>query len=445
MRHFVLSEKVKWYITFIIFFFLLLNTYIQRITYIEYIRKGVIQGQTIYLNDDAKEYYRLGLEKEFPCYSTFRDPFILIVARSVCALFGDIHAVPGIDDLHNNELLRTTSVIINMLALCMLFAFTLLAVNRSVALTVAFLWSSNIWSIFYSVGFLRVDIVNFFHFTILTLMIILFRVKKKKLIYTSYSAIAVAGACLILTRMSSAATFILIMTTFNLIKYFFKKWRRIDLYGSFASLSVALLLISPFLIHNRNETGYCFSSSNGHARFWRNEEFAGKDGYPTRAEVAENPYRGAKTTPFEYIWGDHSILEIIGRYIHGYYKASTHYLYRLYKFIFPFEIFSNFLNIAILLCALPGAVLCALKREKGILILAGAVIFIFPFIFIIPLDTVLGPLPMKTGVEPRFTMPLLPFAFIFSAIFLSWCGEKISARYAQYSNDVEGRKKAKRK
>jgi hypothetical protein len=80
---------------------------------------------------------------------------------------------------------------------------------------------------------------------------------------------------------------------------------------------MALVLIMPHLIHNKKEYGDFMYSANYHARFYRNLEFQGQPGFPSKEEVAMNAYAGEPVTAFEYIVQMHEWKDIVQRVLRG--------------------------------------------------------------------------------------------------------------------------------
>jgi hypothetical protein len=83
--------------------------------------------------------------------------------------------------------------------------------------------------------------------------------------------------------------------------------------------SVALIgvIVSPLLIGNAVLNDDPLYHSNVHARFYRNLEFAGKPGFPTREEFARHSFAGPPVTWGEYLFGDHSLGEAARRAVKG--------------------------------------------------------------------------------------------------------------------------------
>ena len=108
-----------------------------------------------------------------------------------------------------------------------------------------------------------------------------------------------------------------------------EKWSRLDAALAAGACLAVWLLVAPYLIYNRSQAGAAFAPHQAHARFWRNHEFAGRPGFPTRAEVVADSYCGPPITPSGYVFGLHSFPEVVGRLVKGTFAAYTRYLWRL--------------------------------------------------------------------------------------------------------------------
>jgi hypothetical protein len=83
---------------------------------------------------------------------------------------------------------------------------------------------------------------------------------------------------------------------------------------------LSLVVVSPVLIHNRVLYGDFMYSVNIHALFYRNIEFVGKPGFPTKEEVADNAFCGPELTMFDYIFRLHSPAQVVRRSILGFWR-----------------------------------------------------------------------------------------------------------------------------
>lgn len=83
--------------------------------------------------------------------------------------------------------------------------------------------------------------------------------------------------------------------------------------------SVALIgvIVSPLLIGNAILNDDPLYHSNIHARAYRNLEFAGQPGFPTRKEFDRHFFAGPPVTWGEYVFGDHTLGEVARRAAKG--------------------------------------------------------------------------------------------------------------------------------
>ena len=395
-----------------------------------------------FLQNDSNAFYEYSMMLPYPCFTISRPPLFLIYTKTVIKLFGDVKAKTlaflksnpskiNLDKysnelskiLLNHTILRESSIFLNLIAIILFFIFIITFAGKVPALICSLLWALNYNSIFYSVLYVRVDMMTIFNFCGLCFLLLLIRAQKHKNLLSIGIVLFFALACL--TRLSAISTTFLSLAAFNLVKLLFKQWSLKVLYRSLIILAGIVILISPYLFYNYYRTG-CFAPvMNHHAKFWRNQEFAGKPGYPTVKEVASNSYCGADTTTFEYILKDHSLLGVVGQYTKGYWNSIFVYLPKM----FEFQVFNNTIMKLwwILLFAVWGIIFCIKKKEYGVMLVLFSLIIIFPFSFILSLNEVFSADPAKNiiGVEPRFNMAILPYAFLMCLIGISYVLEVI--------------------
>jgi hypothetical protein len=80
---------------------------------------------------------------------------------------------------------------------------------------------------------------------------------------------------------------------------------------------ILVTILSPLLILNWIRHHDPLYHSNYHAVFYRNQEFAGRPGFPGKAEVASDSYAGTPTTWSAYIFRQHTPGELAMRYASG--------------------------------------------------------------------------------------------------------------------------------
>jgi hypothetical protein len=385
-----------------------------------------------FLMCDSNAFYNYGLLIPYPCFTISRPPGFIILTRTILKCFGDMNATT-VEHLRtlknklnkdaftlevkkvilNHTLLRESGILLNITSIFLIFLFVWWFAGKFSALICALLLSINSYSIFYSIMYLRVDVMTILNLSILILFIILLKTDKYKHLTTAGIIFFCSMASI--TRLSALSTVFLTVILFILIKIIYKKWNIKDFRIGFVVIVVTLSTVSPYLIYNYTQTSDFTPVMNHHAKFWRNHEFAGKPGYPTISKVAENPYSGPETTSFKYMFEDHTLVKAIIQYAKGYWKSFTKYLPKM----FIFQINNIEYNFEWLLFFIfPGMYYCIRNRETGLMLLIFSLIVLFPFSFILSLNEIFSSDPAKNiiGVEPRFNMAILPYAFILCAI-----------------------------
>jgi hypothetical protein len=114
-----------------------------------------------------------------------------------------------------------------------------------------------------------------------------------------------------LNSLSSISYVVLLVIYFGLRQR--SKWWHVV-----APLVIGLGMVSPHLLYNKREYGDLFYSSNIHARFYRNMEFQDQPGFPTSKDVERDKYAGNRISTAGYIFGLHSIPDVIRRSLVGF-------------------------------------------------------------------------------------------------------------------------------
>ncbi|MCF7791093.1 MAG: hypothetical protein K9L78_03795 [Victivallales bacterium] len=404
-------------------------------------KAGSSSVNKVFLVQDPNAFYNYAVLLPYPCFTISRPPFFLIYTKSILKLFGHIKAgtleqARALKNKINSKeiqekfkkiflnhlLLRENGIFLNLFFIVFTALFMYRLFGSFPAIISTALSSFNFYNIFYSVMYFRVDMLAILNLTALLLFCVLLKKSKHKFLTVSALIIILSAASL--ARLSTLSTAFLSVLCFNLIKFFYNKWDIRVAGVSGILLLGTFILVSPYLIYCYNQTGTPAPVMNHHAKFWRNHEFAGKPGYPSVAEVAENPYCGPETTGFKYVFKDHSLPGVITQYAKGYWFSFTEYLPEM----FCFYIFGKKYNLWwLLLFAFPGIICCFRKREEGIMLLFFSITVLFPFAFILPLNEIFSPNPADNviGVEPRFNMPILPYAIMLSALGINFCFHSI--------------------
>ncbi|MFM8552521.1 MAG: hypothetical protein ACKOCD_09510 [Nitrospiraceae bacterium] len=131
--------------------------------------------------------------------------------------------------------------------------------------------------------------------------------------------LALAGAVAQLIRFNSYAFLVPLLLVWA--------WRKTQRrWGYVAVPALFILAVSlPHVIHNYKAYGDPLYSVNFHFTWFRNYEFVVKkglfcEGCPTRDQYYDTPYAGPPISGFQYIFGLHSIPEIVGIMMQGYWK-----------------------------------------------------------------------------------------------------------------------------
>jgi|GEM_PF-2686891 len=180
-------------------------------------------------------------------------------------------------------------------------------------------------------------------------------------------------------------------------------WRQKIAWKKFWIAPVGLLLLIPYLVYSYQKFGDPFYSANVHAMWYRNYEFVvikgtSCEGCPTLAEIARGK-RGAHVTTFQYIFGMHSLGEVISRTAHGYAEL----------FFRPTNLFWKQVGLKttpVYYLYLLGLLLLIFSRFREILIFPILTINILAFL--VPL-----------GIDARLVMHTAPFV-VFALVYTVW-------------------------
>lgn len=153
-----------------------------------------------------------------------------------------------------------------------------------------------------------------FEMIILTILLMvyllfLYRAKKKRI------SSLVTGLCGGLILLAYLPNLPLVLFTI-ILKGIREKWRAVHF---LTSVILSFLICSPYLIYSARNFGDPLNSINVHAKWYRNMEFAGKPGFPTKEEVEKNSYCGDALTSFDYMFKLHSFKEVVTRSARGFY------------------------------------------------------------------------------------------------------------------------------
>jgi dolichyl-phosphate-mannose-protein mannosyltransferase len=217
-----------------------------------------------------------------------REPLFIWFIRASFVLFG----------INTDTVLRFLTVILSIFVIPAVFFAGKRWFGAGRALLASFFCTVNPYFIFMSTRGLRLEL---YLLCVLLFLTSLDWLRKKDLWGGFYVGLA-SGICL-LARITSFS-FTIPLTLFFCIL------RKAKFYNILIALMLSLILITPHLIFNYQTTGDAMFSSNIHAKFYRNREFAGEPGFPGKEEVIKDPYCGDPISSFKYIFGLHSTFEV---------------------------------------------------------------------------------------------------------------------------------------
>ncbi len=364
------------------------------------------------LKADALGYYRLAIEgRPFFAAST-REPLFPRMMRWTVLAFGDPAPADAAADLRNQLLVRrmTSWVGLGLIALIGVLGWRLAGPWGGVI--GSWMYAASSQANYLAVAALRHTTMGVLLVSLVLLL--LSRPRRRALRWARAAAVCLLCAALPLVRISSLAVVPLIVVGWAALRVLGNRRERparVTILEAAAYLAVAVLAVSPYLLACRREHGHPFSAMNKHATFWRNHEFAGRPGFPTKEEVIRDSYTGEPITSGQYVFGLHTLPQVAARYADGYWLSVTRYVPRIFAWTGREEGRVRVVRYHVVWLWLVGlAWACWKRRTHGLLVVATFAAQ-FPFAFIVPLNTVL-PQEMLGGVEPRFTMPMAPFVAV---------------------------------
>lgn len=355
------------------------------------------------LDPDAVHYRYIADHMQSPIDTEAREPLFIWLAKGMFLVFGS-------SDLN----LRILTLILSMVCVILLFFLALRLFNPFVAIFATFLYGTNYWFSYSGVRGLRHELYTLIF--LLLAWVLIPRVREKSpngnevpngplsaesagKSPVTWLWVGILGGLAFLSNLGFFSVMFALIVFFGIKK----KWRIPHI---FLSLFLALLMVSPYLVHCRVKYGEIFYANNMIARGMRNREFAGKPGFPTKMEVKENLYRGSQIKMSQFIFKLHSPKEILRRSAYG--------LHRIYSGEFPKYIYfyrSALLKLFYLigLLELVRRVFC--RRSHPLLASQSLDILVFYFLIGAPFSFFAG-----GDFDWRHVIHLAPLASCFSMI-----------------------------
>ncbi|MBN1901625.1 glycosyltransferase family 39 protein [Candidatus Sumerlaeota bacterium] len=327
------------------------------------------------LDPDARGYYDIALNGKglfdtmtsIPPY--IREPFFIWFIRSAFLIFGD----------KTDAALRLLTVLLSVAVIPAAFYAGKRLFGIFPAFLASFFCAINPYFINMSARGLRMEL---YILCVLLFLASIERLGEKDSWKGARCGIA-AGICS-LTRITSLS-FTIPLTLYFAIR---KKANPTDM---IISLIIPFIMIFPHLRFNYAEKGDPFFSSNIHARFYRNREFAGKAGFMTSEQATADPYGGETISSLGYLFRLHFLPQVFtgtikglfriffGGYARGGLLGGWKIFFLIYLFGLSRTLFSKkweWLLVAIILQA-PGAFLASMGLDWRLTLHAAPLLYFF--------------------------------------------------------------------
>lgn len=330
------------------------------------------------LEKDALQFYQQATQPHSFYAASIREPFFPFIIKCWLWLWGST----------DQMLVRTLTGLIGLGLVVLVATLGWKLAGPWCGVVCAWMYASSALVAYYSVSALRESTMGFL-VVLLTLLLLC------KSSWPQRCGLILVSAALPLMRLDSLVVEFLVFGG-----WVAWRWSRQAAVESIVYIAAGWLAVAPFLIACHREYGQAFHTSNVHATYWRNHEFADRPGFLTRDQVMSDAYSGEPTTAFRYIFGLHSIPEVIGRYIHGYWISLMVHMRMIFSWLDTGNPFVWFWILGLFWA-------CRYWRTQGLIPLV-ALAAQFPFAFIVPVNTVM-PGRYHAGVEVRFSLPMAPF------------------------------------
>ncbi len=306
------------------------------------------------LDPDAGTYMGIARGMSGPFDTDFREPFFMWCVKIFFFLFGSTEVN-----------LRLLSLFASLITIVMTYLFATKTLKSPiVGLIAAFILAQSAGYIYQNLRGLRLEI---YLLTIIPFVHLLLN-REKKADWKYAVILGVLAGLNILNNLSALSFCVLLILYFGIRR----KWKA---WLIPIPIVLSLLIALPHLLHNKKNFGDPFYSSNVHARYYRNQEFKGKPGFPTVEEVRKNGYTGSHITSFEYFFKLHSFPEVVKRSFIG---LTRTYFGKFYtQNIFTSEVFfyCYIVGIILMLFRSPDFLMSFLLLSSTSLFMVGT----FPF------------------------------------------------------------------
>ncbi|MFW5798102.1 MAG: hypothetical protein ACOCXX_00455 [Planctomycetota bacterium] len=377
---------------------------------------GLEEADRHWLEGDALSYYHIAIGEQSVLE---REPLHPMILRGSIHLFG--HPEPTTPRQHseNHLLVRHTSAWVGLVMIGMIGVLATRVAGRFAGIAAMTVYSVSVYPLYFAITGLRQTTMGVLALGLIWFFIL--RVQSKPAKVFRWTGLALCAAALPLVRMSSLAVVPMIATCYVALGFAWRRgtegWKRRIMEAGIVA-AVAWVAASPFLVACKVHRGRFFSVMVPHAKYYRNQEFAGQPGYPTAQEVADDPYTGDDLTPGQYILGHHDVPEIAHRYVLGYWKSFTKHLGPTFAASIGDDTTLVWWKVVPYWFWPLGVVVCFWGWRRPMLVVPAMFIVQFPFAFIVPLNVHL-PGGAVLGVGYRFSMSMAPLMAVLIGAGLS--------------------------
>ncbi|MGI8905151.1 MAG: hypothetical protein ACR2IE_01520 [Candidatus Sumerlaeaceae bacterium] len=252
---------------------------------------------------DALHYFQLAIAMHHPLDTLPREPLHMMLLRTFLAVTS-WSAIAA----------RTYTLFLSLLLGAGLYLLTLRFVSIPAAAVALLLYAFNPVLVQSAPQGLREEL---FPLLIMLLLLNLFNLVRNPKPVTVHAASGLAGAAIVLTRISGICVFPLLYGA-TLIG----QWRKSRPSVTSVATACAAFMVPIFfmLTYAGIVKGDPFISSTIVTKFYAYQEFAGKPGFPSRLELERDSFTGPAVTTGEYLFKYHSIGEVADSITHGLYR-----------------------------------------------------------------------------------------------------------------------------
>ncbi|HEV8310477.1 MAG TPA: glycosyltransferase family 39 protein, partial [Methylomirabilota bacterium] len=274
--------------------------------------------------------------------------------------------------------MRVQSIGFGLLAIVLTYLIGVRLSGRLVGLGAAFLMATNELLVFNDQRGLKEQL----YISLMLLLTYVLFLRRELPMWSRYALAGVVAGAMVLVRITGLQIYVMMLVMALLVDR--GRWSD-RLRWAAVSVGLVGLIIGPYLYGCARVFGDPLISINWHASYWRNAEFGGLPGFPSKAQLAVDMHAGPPISAFDYAFRLHSPREVAARYLLGYRMAVGDFLIE-HGGGWPYLVF--------------GAVGLAWLAARGDWPFAVLpLVAVFPVVFTVPVGS----------SETRFVIPILPF------------------------------------